>query len=719
MNGYTRDQAVDALMTIPATVPHDIRTKIGMAARDAGVTLDEYDTWQLQNPRYKKDEVRAMWDSYGDGAVGTGTLFHFAKEHSWKPDRTARPQQPQKPVKPVPEKQVRPNPSAEVWSRLEPVITHPYAVKKKLSADTLKLCRVVPANDPLTHRRGWLAVPGFDIEGNIQTIEFVDPNAKHGDPKPALKDSKKSGAMFFIGEDKGNIFICEGLATTDAIYQSTGELAVSTFGSGNTRNVVSELRKKHPEKRIVLCPDTGKESDAKKIADEFHCAVAAMPDGWEKNSDLNDLFCRDGFDAVQSLLQSVTEPANHEPKVHPLARFIDLSSTPKPPRWVIPGFVGHGVTSFAGAPGVGKTTALLPLALTAAGLHGDELLPRQWRHVVYISEDVEQAQRILAGMVNHGNLGISMETVRERVHLVDAVRLDPAFVAAVGSTYRELFTRKVEDVEVLPLVVLDTKSAVLALDNENDNAEASRMMSALKQGFDGLPVWIVGHIAKANLERSDVAALTSRGASAIEGDANQTVFLVKEGECRYLVLGKVRFEPRWHELEITSHTAQETVHDEFGNVETVVMRWGIATPALQTRKEAAEQAAELQHKEDDATLRDAVREAIEVAWLTGNPLNRAGVLASMRRKRQTVSATVENLLSERWLHEVEVPAKLRTNNRRSAFLVSLSTEEHEAVLAGGGLPDAKLVIPASWKKEPIPFVPAPEVASMEADHEAQ
>jgi len=43
--------------------------------------------------------------------------------------------------------------------------------------------------------------------------------------------------------------------------------------------------------------------------------------------------------------------------------------------------------------------------------------------------------------------------VRERLHLVDAVRLDPQFVATVGDTYRQQFTRNVDGVEVLPLVV--------------------------------------------------------------------------------------------------------------------------------------------------------------------------------------------------------------------------------------------------------------------------
>jgi hypothetical protein len=248
---------------------------------------------------------------------------------------------------------------------------------------------------------------------------------------------------------------------------------------------------------------------------------------------------------------------------------------------------------------------------------------------------------------------------------------------------------------------------VLALDNENDNSEASRMMAALKQGFDGLPVWLIGHVAKANLSRTD--ALTSRGASAIEGDANQTMFLIREGDSRYLVQGKTRFEAKWPELEIVSHTAQTTEPDEFCNMETLLLRWGIAAPAQQSRKEAAEQ----QRQQDETSLRNDIRDAVEVAWVSGNPLNREGVKAKLNRKAQTVLATVENLVSERWIHEVYVPAKERLHPRKSAFFVNLTTEEHEAVLSGGGLPADKLVIPVSWKKEPVSIIPAPECDAME------
>ena len=356
--------------------------------------------------------------------------------------------------------------------------------------------------------------------------------------------------------------------------------------------------------------------------------------------------------------------------------------------------------------GAGKTTALLPLAMVAAGLHGadNELAPKHWRHVVYIVEDVEQALRIISGVVEHGRLGINPDDVADRLHIVEAKRLPPSDVAKVGKTYREDFTRKVNGVEVLPLVVVDTKAATLELENENDNSEASAAMAALKQGFDGLPVWLVGHVAKQSIGRSNVADVSLRGGSAFEADANQVLYLVQDGEARYLVRGKTRFDAKWKELQINSEFVSVMAEDEFGDFEEVTLRWGICTPPEQSRNKAKEQAKELEAKEATGKLRDAIRAALDSAWTGGHPLNRAGVKALPLGKTQTVSACIQNLIDERWLYEVAIPASERKHPKQDSFLVSLSTPEREAFVTTGELPDAKLVIPKGWKKE-VPSVP--------------
>lgn len=402
---------------------------------------------------------------------------------------------------------------------------------------------------------------------------------------------------------------------------------------------------------------------------------------------------------------------------HPLALFVDYDAEPRPPRYIIPGFIGDGLVIIAGHHGVGKTETFLPLALVAAGVHAldDPLAPRHWRHVVYVTEDTGQAERILAGVVLYAGYGFDLDTVRERLHLVQAVRLDAKFVAEVGATYKERFTRVVDGVEVLPLVVLDTKSAILALDNENDNAEASRAMAALKQGFAGLPAWIIGHVAKALGTRAE--AVSMRGGSAFEADANQVLYLIQEGATRYLTRGKTRFVAKWQDLEIKWHKHDTTAQNEFGEWEPLTLSWSTAHPPELGRKEAAQAQREEAAKQADNELRDEVLRAVELAQVEGHPLNRAGIKAKVKRRTADVQDCIERLLTERWLIEVGVPQKLRTLASRKAFIVKLSTSEHDAVKAGAPIPAHLLEVPESWRKqEPAP-VPDPERVELELSTE--
>ena len=393
------------------------------------------------------------------------------------------------------------------------------------------------------------------------------------------------------------------------------------------------------------------------------------------------------------------------PEIHPLARFVQLRKKPQAVKWVVPGVIEQGVVTIAGARGVGKTTALLPLALSAAGLHepGYALAPHpeRWRHVIYAVEQVEQVERILAGLVDCSGIGITWEQVEERLHLVEAVRLNVDTVVQVAGTYRKQFTRVVDGVEIPPLVVFDTQAASFDMENENDNAEASRIMAALKQRFERLPVWIVGHVAKASIGRSEVQTLTARGAGAFEADSIANLYLTTDEKTnqRFLFIGKRRAEPRFgDDLLIESGDRIITGFNEWGEPEDVHLRWGIVRPMEQTRAELREQAQEAAERERRGDMRQAILDAVEAAWLAGEPINRTGLRNRVGLKAADVGQEVEALLSEGWLREVEVPRAQRTNVKRDRFLVKLDTSEHDEFMRSGTVPEAKKAIPQSWRK---------------------
>lgn len=722
-NGHDLDRARSALRAIPADLPRDEWVRVGMAAHAAGLSFDDFDTWSAQADNYEARAARDTWRSIKPGrGIGVGTLFKLADEHG-AGQRSLRltslsEAPPQAVVNSV---QARAGMgAAEVWRRCKPAPTsHGYIKAKSGRADGL---RVVPEDDPLRIAgisvAGWLVVPVVPLGGGEPvSLQFIPPP---GEGRKLNLPGAKVAGVFTVGElePAGTAYLCEGIGQAWACWKATGAAAVVCFGWGRVRAVAAELRQRDASLRLVLVPDRGKESDAERIALDVRADVAAMPDEWPVNADVNDLARRDGVDALEVLLSSAAGPAV---PVHPLAQYLDLGAQPVAPRYVIPGFIGHGLVIIAGGHGTGKTTALLPLSMVAAGLHrrGDLLAPKHWRHVVYVTEDAEQAKRIVAGIVRFGGLGLDLATVRERLHLVEARRLEPELVAEVATTYRQHFARRVDGVEVLPLVVLDTKSAVLAMEEENSNSEASAIVARLKQNFEGLPVWLVGHLPKASMSRAAAAGLTLRGGGAFEADANQVLYLVKEGDARYLLRGKTRFEADWPELQIRSATAATMAPDEYGDMQAVTLRWGIAAPPEMTRREAQDQAQKAARSADAAALRDEVREVIDMAWRSGCPLNREGVKAKVRRNRNEVTDVIENLLSERWLHEVAIPSKQRTNPKRSAFLVNLTTEEHEAAVRGEGLPPAKLRVPESWHKPTALSVPEPPPQEQGGDTHAR
>lgn len=707
--------ALEALHAIDAGCPRDAWVRLLMGAKAAGVTEDEAIAWCAGAPNFTGErDVRSVWRSIKpDGGIGAATLWRAAMAAGWRPPRrehsggrgadTGRAEPPHQKAGTG---QRGPS-AAEVWRRCEPATAaHGYIRAKGAEGVPLQNLRVVPAGDGLRiagqPMAGALVVPVLPLTGSPGepvSLQFI-PAPGQG-KKLNLPGCPMAG-VFTVGnlEPGGIAYLCEGIATAWACWRATGRAAVCCFGWGNVARVAAELRKRDAAARLILVPDAGKERDASRIAREVGALVAPMPEGSPPNFDANGFAQAEGFDALEVLLAAAQapEPAP-EDEVHPLARFLALDGELRPPRWVIPGFIAEGLVVIAGSSGVGKSTALVPLACVAAGLHapGDPLAPKHWRHVVYITEDSEQVRRILAGLAQ--DLSLSPELVRERFHLVEAVRLPPERVAEAGAEYRRRFTRRVGEVEVLPLVVFDTKSAVLALEDENSNAEASRAVAALKQDFEGLPVWLVAHLTKANFGRSDVAGLTARGAGALGDDAHQTLFLIAEGEQRFLVNGKRRFEARWPELLIESRWRTLQALDAFGEPETLVLRWGIPSPPTTTRAEAREQAQEAERKRAEGELRAEVLERVGEAWQRGQPLNRRGLASKVSRRADEVYGCTEALLSEGWLIEVEVPRKQRIHPRRSGFLVALTPAEFQAVVMDGKpIPPHKLAIPPSWRK---------------------
>ena len=143
------------------------------------------------------------------------------------------------------------------------------------------------------------------------------------------------------------------------------------------------------------------------------------------------------------------------------------------------------------------------------------------------------------------------------------------------------------------------------------------------------------------------------------------------------------------------------------------VRWGILTPMESPRKQAREEAEKAEELKRRGDMRDAIRNAVQIAWQSGNPLSKNGVKGTVKGfKSSDVMLELEALLAEGWVHEVPVPRAQRVG-RRAYFLVNLDTPEHDAFKSSGKLPADKLEVPQSWKKPEKPIGPEVEAENPE------
>jgi hypothetical protein len=127
------ERARDALNAIDAGLPYAEWIRIGMAAKAAGVALDDFTAWCRGGSNYTNDRaVRVAWDSFSpSGPVTQATLFAAARDSGWSPDkgkqvangdaytyqpepkRTSKPQVQRAPVRRGPD-------PAAMWPRVSP-----------------------------------------------------------------------------------------------------------------------------------------------------------------------------------------------------------------------------------------------------------------------------------------------------------------------------------------------------------------------------------------------------------------------------------------------------------------------------------------------------------------------------------------------------------------------------------------------------------------------
>ena len=526
MHAPDPDRARQALAAIDPGTDRESWVRAGMAAKAAGLNLDDFTAWSEQGANYAgPKDCASVWRSIRqDGGIGAGTLYGMARAAGWQEE----PHRQERPAKPPGRHQAEhkpPHDALALWNANEAATAaHDYIARKLGTPEGTRVYR-----GPLTIAGqacdGALVVPAWGIDGALVSLQFIPPGQGKKVFLPGVQ--LRGAACFRLGGDIRPglpFYVAEGIGQAWSAHQASRAPAVVTFGAGRMAAVAEVLHAQHPAAWPVLVADAGKEDQAAAIARKIGCAWVAMPAGSPQNFDLNDLHQRDGLAAVAALLEQAKLP----PQRFRLLTAADLASLPAL-RWLVRGVLPEtGIGAFFGPSGSGKS--FLALDLLGAIAEG-----RPWfdcrakaAPVVYVALEGEAGikQRADAFTERHGAIpgrmrfllsGLDIRDTTDRAELVASIK---AAGWAGG------------------VLCIDTLNRAAPGMDENDSADMGQVIDALKalQAELGGLVLAVHHAGKDSSKglrghSSLLAALDVVLEVTRDGDRREwKLFKAKDGE---------------------------------------------------------------------------------------------------------------------------------------------------------------------------------------------
>lgn len=337
MNNITPELVRSALQFIPANLPRDDWSRVGMAIKSEfpdGTGCDLFTDWSATSDGFDTKATISTWRSIkAGGGVGIGTLLHLAQENGY-----TLPKSGQAPGKPDPEIAARlarekaereqadkgrqqaahvraASEAALLWRDAKETGTSPYLTRKGVLPHGLRF-----------GASGWLFVPLRDAVGELWNVQRIAPDkpASGGTDKLFLKGGRKSGLWHVLGDigtDPAGppvLLIGEGYATAASLHEATGRPVACAFDAGNLVHVAKALRMQYPSALLVLCGDDDVQTFAAKGhnpgRDKATAAARAVhgltvfPEGLSGGgSDFNDLHQASGLAAVRCIVEAAIE----------------------------------------------------------------------------------------------------------------------------------------------------------------------------------------------------------------------------------------------------------------------------------------------------------------------------------------------------------------------------------------------------------------------------
>ena len=142
MNGADVERARAALGAIDSSIPRAVWLAVAMAAKSAGLELDDFTAWSSTAANFGGErDCASTWRSIKPvGGVTAASLFHRAREAGWRDDAEHRP----RPNRPRAGPRIGSSKAKfdwrELWESAEPAtVDHPYILRKLGLADGLRV----------------------------------------------------------------------------------------------------------------------------------------------------------------------------------------------------------------------------------------------------------------------------------------------------------------------------------------------------------------------------------------------------------------------------------------------------------------------------------------------------------------------------------------------------------------------------------------------------
>ena len=351
------------------------------------------------------------------------------------------------------------------------------------------------------------------------------------------------------------------------------------------------------------------------------------------------------------------------------------------PEWVIDGIIPSGVGSLSGFAGVGKTTAIIPLACAAGGFisHLDNLKVSIRRKVVIFTEQPSQIERLLYGIKKHMTLkGINQQPTWDEISTwIQLINSKRETISELQASLSEACIDYVYTHEkmgqVSPLIILDTAAANLKVEQENDNGEISNNMAMIKELAEkhNANFWIINHLSKdaKNQSIDQIMNMTARGGSAWGSDANWTALIGKANpddidSATILKIDKERIGTlRGSEIVFSATFHPEMMVDKLGEpVEVSYPVVGMHRSETATRKK----------EEFKKKLSEEYQKILDKVG-AANYQTKTDIHKLVGGNKQDYYKRVTELIQSEKLVELELPQSIRKGNR-THYLSVLSKE---------------------------------------------